>query len=374
MGDALDEHFNYLSDPVRLERFEAAVARAVRRGDRVADIGCGFGILGLLCLKAGAARVWGIDRTDAIEIARETMARSGFADRYTCIHDSSFRVDLPERAEVVICEHVGYFGFDYGIVRTLGDARRRFLKPGGKIIPGQIALQVAAAQSPECRKLAEAWASQPVPAEYHWLRDYGVNTRHPRDFAPDEFASPPAELGRIDLGADNPEQFSFKTRLEIARDAALDGLAGWFACEIADDVWMTNSPLADDRINRTQVFLPFASPLPVTAGDAIEVAVSIRHEDSLIAWTARVERTGQTARQSTWKSTILLPQDKVPAAKRIPHLTGIGAARKTLLELVDGDATYGEIAAAMQAAHPSLFPTGEEIARFVRMELARSAR
>lgn len=372
MGDALDEHFIYLSDPVRLGRFEAAVARAIAPGDRVADIGCGFGVLGLLCLKAGAARVWGIDRTEAIEIARETMARSGFAERYTCIHDSSFRVDLPEPADVVICDHVGYFGFDYGIVRTLGDARRRFLKPGGNVIPGLIALHVAAAQSSACRKIAEAWASEPVPAEYHWLRDYGVNTRHPREFAADELASPPAELGRIDLRIDNPAQFSFKTRLQIARDGALDGLAAWFACEIADDVWMTNSPLAPDRINRTQVFLPFAAAMPVLAGDAVEVAVSVRHEDNLIAWTARVERTGQTARQSNWKSTILQPEDKVPAAARIPRLSGIGEARRTLLELVDGEASRAEIERAVQAAYPALFPTSEEISRFVRSELARS--
>ena len=58
MGDALEEHYSYLSDTNRLARFELAVARAVAAGDSVADIGCGFGVLGLMCLKAGASHVW----------------------------------------------------------------------------------------------------------------------------------------------------------------------------------------------------------------------------------------------------------------------------------------------------------------------------
>ena len=147
MGNALEEHYDYLSDARRLEKFEQAVSRAVMPGDRVADIGCGFGVLGMMCLKAGAAHAWGIDETPAIEIARETVARGGLADRYTCLHESSFRAELPGPVDIVICDHVGYFGFDYGIVAALSDARRRFLKPGGKVMPERIVLQVAAAQS-----------------------------------------------------------------------------------------------------------------------------------------------------------------------------------------------------------------------------------
>ena len=64
MGNALEEHYDYLSDARRLEKFEQAVSRAVMPGDRVADIGCGFGVLGMMCLKAGAARAWGVGGLD----------------------------------------------------------------------------------------------------------------------------------------------------------------------------------------------------------------------------------------------------------------------------------------------------------------------
>ena len=319
MIDVLEEHHGYLCDGPRLQRFERAISRAVKPGDSVADIGCGFGILGLMCLKAGASHVWGIDRTPAIEVAREAMARGGFADRYTCIHEASFEAELPQQVDVIICDHVGCFGFDYGIIKTMGDARRRFLKPGGKVIPGQFALHVAAAQSPACRKLANSWADPPIPVELRWLNDYSLNTKHRREFAADELASAPAELGTIDLRGDCPDHFSFSAELEIDRACDLDGLAGWFSCEIVDGVWMTNSPLDPEHVNRAQVLLPFASPLAVLAGDTVAVTVSAHHESGVTSWTARVARTGRSARQSTWASTILDPRDRVPAAERMPR-------------------------------------------------------
>jgi protein arginine N-methyltransferase 1 len=151
-------------------------------------------------------------------------------------------------------------------------------------------------------------------------------------------------------------------------------LAGWFACEIFDGVWMTNSPVAEDRIKRSQAFLPFATPLAVKAGDTLETSISIRHEEELISWSARVERTGQSARQSTWTSTILDPKDRIPPAKRVPRLSRAGEARRTLLELIDGTATNAEIVEAMLRRHAELFPSAEQAARFVRFELNQSTR
>lgn len=374
MGDALEEHHSYLCDPVRREKFERAVAGSIEPGDTVADIGCGFGVLGLMCLKAGAAHVWGIDRSEAIEIARETMSRSGHADRYTCLHQTSFQAELPSAVDVIICDHVGYFGFDYDIVKTMDDARRRFLKPGGKILPARIVLQAAAAQSPGCRKLADAWVTEPIPREYAWLREYGVNTRHPYNFTAGEIASAPAELGTIDLRADSPEHFAFSARLTADRSGELDGLAGWFACELAAEVWMTNSPLEPDRVNRSQVFLPFSTPLAVVEGDDIEVRVSVRHDTSHISWTARVIRTGQQARQSTWASTILDPLDRIPPGERHRQLTSAGKALQSLLGHIDGQTPDSDIESAVLRDHPDLFPSRDQISRFVRAELNRNAR
>ena len=320
MSATLQEHYGYLSDTVRLERFRAAIARAIKPGDVVADVGCGFGVLGLLCLEAGAARVYGIDRTEAIEVARETARRAGFGARYHCIREHSFRTELPEAADVIICDHIGYFGFDYGVIATMSDARRRFLKPGGKVIPGKITLQLAGISSENCRRKAEVWAAEDMPPAYHWLREYGINSKHTHIYPQSALLTRQADLGVIDLSAENPDHMLYHTDLVATGDGALDGFGGWFDCEIASGVHMTNSPMADNPIQRDQVFLAFDRPLEVWAGDIIRASINIRHDVGTIAWTAHNPRNAERRKQSTWASQILSEADLVPPADRIAQM------------------------------------------------------
>lgn len=374
MTSTLDEHLGYIADAARTERFRRAIAQAVKPGDVIVDVGCGFGILGLLCLEAGAARVWGIDRTDAIEIAREAAARAGYADRYHCFRDISNRVDLPERVDVVICDHVGYFGLDYGVVGITADARKRFMKPGGRVIPGLLRLEVAGVQSAKCREKAEGWAAPQVPEWFRWLREYGVNSKHSHEFTPDEVIAPPQQFATVDLNADVPDTVAGKAELVASRDGVLDGLAGWFDCEIVPGVTMSNSPLAEGRIDRPQVFLAFDRPMRVAAGERVSVSVSLRHDVGTISWTARNLATGETARQTTWRSKILAPEDLVPREDRVPALGPLGAARRIVLGYVDGQRSAEEIERAVRRDHPALLPSDEAISVFIQDELARGAR
>jgi predicted RNA methylase len=41
----LEEHLGYVADRIRLERFRTGIAKVIRLGDHVADLGCGSGIL-----------------------------------------------------------------------------------------------------------------------------------------------------------------------------------------------------------------------------------------------------------------------------------------------------------------------------------------
>ena len=47
----------------------------------------------------------------------------------------STEVATPDRVDVVVCETLGNYPFEENIVETLNDARARFLKPGGIVIP-----------------------------------------------------------------------------------------------------------------------------------------------------------------------------------------------------------------------------------------------
>jgi len=368
----VDEHLGYVADRVRLERYEAAVARVVERGNLVADLGCGSGILGLLCLRAGARHVFGIDSTAVVEMARETFARAGFAERSHFIREHSLRTELPERVDVVICDHVGYFGFDYGIVDTLQDARRRFLKPGGRLIPARIRLQVGAVESEKARGKVEGWAAQSIPTEFQWLRQYSLNAKHAVELSREALLSGAAELGEIDLHTDNPDFLSWSAKLCITGDGVMHGLAGWFECQLAEGEWMTNSPLADERINRPQAFLPIDEAVPVKAGNRVNVTIMARPADHLIAWGVEFPATGRRFSHSTWQGMPLSPANLVRVQpERLPHLNRDGHARVTVLSYCDGRRTAGEIQETVLRDHPDLFPSPAEISRFVAQVLSR---
>ncbi|QQS54714.1 MAG: methyltransferase domain-containing protein [Candidatus Competibacteraceae bacterium] len=368
----LNEHLGYVADRTRLEQFRVAVAQVLEPGDCVADLGCGSGILGLLCLQVGAGRVFGIDSTAMLEVARETFSRAGWAEHTTFIQGHSHRVELPEPVDLVICDHVGYFGFDYGIVHTLQDARRRFLKPGGRLVPARIRLQIGAIESEIARDKAEGWRAEGVPVEFHWLRHHAVNAKQEVALPCEAVLGAPATLGDIDLRVDNPDFFSWTVELRIEHDGMMHGLAGWFECELAEGVWMTNSPLSDRRINRPQVFLPIDEVVSVKAGDWVKARIMARPADNLIAWVVEFPASGQRFSHSTWQGMLLAPEDLMRAnPTRVPQLSREGQARLTVLGYCDGRRTARQIEQAVLRDHPDLFPSSEEISRFVAQVLGR---
>src|SRR5688500_17948717 len=93
-----------LADRVRMDAYEAALARVVRPGSVVLDIGTGTGMMALIACRLGARRVYAVDPGDSVHLARAVARSAGFADRIELIQDVSTRVELPERADVVVSD------------------------------------------------------------------------------------------------------------------------------------------------------------------------------------------------------------------------------------------------------------------------------
>ena len=368
----LQEHLEYLSDPVRLNAYRAAISTVVTNGMRVADLGCGTGVLGLLCLQAGASRVYAIDSSAMIGVARESLSRAGYGQQAEFFHGQSSWAQLPERVDLVVCDQMGYFGFDYGIVGQYQDAKVRFLKPGGILMPARISLHMAAVESVECHRLAQAWAAEPVPPDFHWLRQRATHAKHAVELKADLLISSTAELGTIELGNDGPPFFSWSADVRVTRDGCVHGLGGWFGCELAEGVGMTNSPLAKQPIRRCQAFLPLDEPVRVRKGEQIVARIMARPEDDLLAWVVEFPATGRRFRHSTWNGCNLSPQDLARASEKTrPRPNATGRARSTVLSYCDGERSAREIERVVLERHPELLPSRTEISRFVAQTIAR---
>jgi Methyltransferase small domain len=354
--NVLREHLEYLSAQGRLDLFSEAISKIVKEGDVVTDIGCGTGVLGAICLEAGASQSYEVDNSDAIELARETFGRLGFSSRASFHWTSSYNFSPKNLADVCICDHIGYFGFDYDLISVLADARHRYLKPGGRIMPQRLELLLAAVESEEGHKQANAWRKTEIPERFRWLRALAIHCKFPLDLQAENVVTPAQSLAILDLRIDQPEFFSWSVSLRATREATIHGIAGWFNCELADDVWMTNSPLSEKSIKRSQAFLPIDRAVRVQENEPIEVTLMVRPNEELIAWTVRFPLQDLVFKHSTWQGE-LLGADRLQRSlpSHVPKLTETARAKQIILGYCDGKRTLEEIRALLRNKHPDLF-------------------
>jgi FkbM family methyltransferase len=100
---------------------------AVRCPQRVLDVGCGSGILSLLCAKSGAAEVLGIDiNPDAVETARRNVVRNNLA-HCVRITDTALR-EISEQFDLLVANVTP------SVMGLLAEHFPGLLKPGGQLV------------------------------------------------------------------------------------------------------------------------------------------------------------------------------------------------------------------------------------------------
>lgn len=130
-----------LEDETRNAAFQRAIAARVTPGCAVLDIGAGTGVWAIAAARLGAARVVAVEREPLLRPVIERLAReNGVGDRVFVETTDSRRLRVSRRFDLVISETVGNEGLEEGIVEIFRDARRRFLKPRGHLVPEALSL------------------------------------------------------------------------------------------------------------------------------------------------------------------------------------------------------------------------------------------
>jgi protein arginine N-methyltransferase 1 len=368
MSLILDEHRQLLSDAARLQAFDAALKETVRPHHVVLDLGSGTGILGLMACRAGAKHVYAIDEGGIIQVAREIAHDNNLRDRITIVKGFSMRVDLPERADIVVADQLGHFGFEAGLFEYFADARARLLKPGAITIPSSVSLCVAPVEAPDMWEQIEFWKSSRVGFDLTAAFPIAINTGYPVKLRANQLLGPPTTLAVLDP-SHGSTRVSGSVTLTADRDGSLHGIGGWFCAQLTTTVQMTNGPVGARPITRRNVYFPIGRPVDLHPGDRVHVAMNIIPAELIVTWevgitTAEGVRKGDS-RHSTWKGMLLCTEDLAKTRPdHTPRLSPWGEARRSVLELCDGR-TVGDIETELRVRHPSLFPSPAEAARFV---------
>jgi protein arginine N-methyltransferase 1 len=377
MSLLIDAHRQFLEDAVRLDAFSRAIAEAVRPGDVVVDLGSGTGVLGLLACRAGASRVYSVDQTGMAAFARRIAADNGFSDRVVALRGHSSRVDLPERADVVVSDMIGRIGFHSGSAEALIDVRERWLKPGGWLMPASVETWIAPVEHSRLHADVDFWSSPIAGFDMSAVRQSAANTGYPYAFDRSQLLAAGAVGARCDYRSGDASLARGTASFVVERAGVLHGLAAWFVAQLSASVSMTNAPGAPDRINRRNAFLPLENPVTVAAGDVVEVTLAIRPADFVVSWSVRCVRGAVelgAAQQSTLRGMLLEREDLVSAAERSkPTLNRWAAARATIIELCDGERELGEIERLVFERHGGLFANAMQAKVFVAEVVGRYA-
>jgi len=277
-----------LLDKVRCDAFREAIHRIVKPGDTVVDLGAGTGLLSFFALQAGARHVYAIEMSRMIDVAAELIEANGFRGRVTLIRQNSKKVRLPEQCDVLVSETLSTFCFDTeNIIEYMADARERFLKPGGRLIPETAKTYLLPFSS-------QAFGLGRFPARFYGLdyqafrkklfSDHFLVRASGKSF---QALSTPTVCYKIDFRKDVQNPGKTFVPFRISAEGRLDGFLGWFEARLCDDVTISNSPYLP-LTNWWQLYLPTFQQPQVQAGQAIVVELDYNMVAGEAEWSYSV--------------------------------------------------------------------------------------
>ena len=359
----IEFHRSMLEDATRTEALRRAIAAAVKPGDLVLDLGCGTGILSFFALQSGARRVYAVEASGVIELAKAVAAENGLEDRIRFFDKLSTSVELPERADLLMTETIGNFGLEEGILNSVIDARRRLLKEGGTIVPRSLELIVAPVEVPELYEQFSFWSGDLYGLDFTAARSLSINNPLWTELKLESCLGEPQPLAHIDLAEVTADEMTGEAPFVAVRSGMMHGIGGWFATELGEGVVLSNAPPLEVPSWR-HGFLPLQQPIAVADGDELRVAIHATANGGIWRWlVAHRARDAagsgaQKADQSTFFGSLISPAGlRKLASGHQPRLDEEGAIDHYVLGLMRGDATLDAMAQRLAREFPRRFPT-----------------
>jgi len=380
------------ADRVRIRAYRAAIERSVR-GKTVVDVGTGADLaLARLCVEAGARRVYAIEMLDdAYRRACRLIEDAALGDRIVLLRGDSREISLPEGVDVCVSELIGTIGSSEGVIDILNDARR-FLRPGGEMIPQRCVTRIAAVSLPD--ELQRAPAFSEIPRHYAERIFASLGRRFDirlcaKNLPARSIVSEAAVFEDLHFGGIVPREASNDIELMVDRDCRVDGLLAWVTLFVGPEQVID---VLGSECSWLPVFLPvFGEPVVMRAGETIKAVcsrtlepgtmtpdyivrgqISVKANPRRFAYESRRDesRCGHTALYRAMAQPPVAParafvDPRVDAWRSIyEQLYGTGAgARERDFDIVGWNSSYSGEPLAAQEMREQVDATVERIAR-----------
>ena len=241
---SLGAYGSMLADRVRVDAYAQALRKTVREGSVVVEIGTGPGIFAVLACQLGASRVYAIEPSEIIQVAREVAAANGCADKIEFFEEFSNRVTLPTRADVILSDLRGVLPLFERHIPAIVDARRRFLAPGGILIPRKDTLWAAIVEAPKpYGEFVDPWDQNAFGQDLSPARRLIVNNTQKVRVSPDQLLTAASALDHARLWQRREPRCPRQSGLEgrASRDRTRD--SGVVRCRARRGYWVLQRSL-----------------------------------------------------------------------------------------------------------------------------------
>ena len=275
-----------LADETRTTAFLKAILSVVATGDVVVDLGTGSGVLAVAAAKAGAQRVYAIEQGSIAAIAERVFESNGVADRVELVRGRSLDIVLPERADVLVSEIVGDDPLSERLLESIVDARSRFLRDGGRLIPRGLRIVGLPVEMDETLRLRKGVFCEAVarwrtlygidfsPLMDEALRPVEVMPQHQSGWRP---SAPSIELADIDLSEIVSTSLDVSSELTLTAPAVIDGLLVAFELDLAPGVVLSTLPgSAADSNHWPTLIWPRSQRLRLASGQRVCASYTYR--------------------------------------------------------------------------------------------------
>ena len=277
LGQFIPIHYHYqmLDQEARIGNFERAIDYVVKPGMKVVELGAGTGVLSFFAARAGAAKVYSVERLPHVaRAAQRFLVANGVADRVEIVNGDATDYLPPEPVDVVICEMLHTAMLREKQLAVIASFKKRYLAKFGGPLPRFI---------PE----AAVMAVQPVVSNYEF---HGYQAPVPMFIDANNVGrvtnlSMPALYGMFTYEDAYATSFSVDHQLVMEKDGVLNSLR-FITKNLLAIVSEENRSIDWDM---QDLVIPVAKPLAVKAGDVVRIRFRYDAGDSLLALAESID-------------------------------------------------------------------------------------